>query len=79
LATVSVTVFAQNTGSLPPMTAHAGYGLKHRTAVEFYSAKAEAHGGKQSPPYDHSRTGLVLWTIAAGNRFSIPDRADHAK
>ena len=74
LATVSVTVFAQN-GSQSPAEFRRmlDMGIKHRTAVELYQAfQTEAHGGKQSPPYDQLPDWSGLWTAARGNSFFDP-------
>jgi hypothetical protein len=45
-------------------------GIKYRTAAELYQAlKTEAHGGKQSPPFDQLPDWSGLWTAAGGNTF----------
>jgi len=74
LATVSVTVFAQNGGQSPAeFRRMLDMGIKHRTAAELYQAlKTEAHGGRQSPPYDQLPDWTGLWTIAGGGSFFDP-------
>ncbi|HEV2200084.1 MAG TPA: hypothetical protein VGR73_09700 [Bryobacteraceae bacterium] len=74
LAALSTTVVAQSGGQSPAeFRRMLDTGLKHRTASELYDAlRADAHGGKQSPPYDQLPDWSGLWTIAGGNSFFDP-------
>lgn len=74
LAAVSATVFAQGGRQSPDeFRRMLDMGLKHRTASELYEAlKADAHGGKQSPPYDQLPDWSGLWTAGGGNSFFDP-------
>src|SRR5579863_350857 len=74
LATVSTTVFAQGARQSPEdFRRMLDMGRKHRTAFELYEAlKTEAHGGKQSPPFDQLPDWSGLWTSAGGNSFFDP-------
>jgi hypothetical protein len=74
LALVSATVFAQNVSQSPAeFRRMLDMGSKHHGAEEFYQAlKTEAHGGKQSPPFDQLPDWSGLWTIAGGGSFFDP-------
>ena len=74
LAIVPTTVFAQGGRQSPDeFRRMLDMGLKHRTASELYEAlKTDAHGGKQSPPYDQLPDWSGLWTAAGGNSFFDP-------
>jgi hypothetical protein len=74
LATIPATVFAQGGRQSPDeFRRMLDMGLKHRTAFELYEAlKNDAHGGKQSPPYDQLPDWSGLWAAAGGASFFDP-------
>jgi hypothetical protein len=74
LLAISATVFAQNARQSPDeFRRMLDMGIKHRTAAEFYQAlKTEAHGGKQSPPFDQLPDWSGLWTAVGGNTLFDP-------
>ena len=71
LAAVPFTVFAQNVGQDPAeFRRMLDMGIKSRKAADLYQAlKTEAHGGKQSPPFDQLPDWTGLWTAAGGGSF----------
>ena len=74
LAALPATVFAQGARQSPDeFRRMLDMGLKHRTASELYEAlKTDAHGGKQSPPYDQLPDWSGLWIAGGGNSFFDP-------